>query len=81
VQDLLAEGPGSLSPAGETRSTGKGERTNTGWSVTIVRPLPAGLTPTVRSQVAFAVWEGSKDEAGARKMRTGWIPLALRAQR
>jgi DMSO reductase family type II enzyme heme b subunit len=81
VQDLLAEGPGSLSPAGETRSTGKGERTTTGWSVTIVRPLPAGLTPTVRSQVAFAVWEGSKDEAGARKMRTGWIPLALRAQR
>jgi DMSO reductase family type II enzyme heme b subunit len=81
VQDLLAEGPGSLSPAGETRSTGKGERAETGWSVTIVRPLPAGLTPTVRSQVAFAVWEGSKDEAGARKMRTGWIPLALQAKR
>jgi hypothetical protein len=47
--------------------------------VIIVRPLPGGLTPAVRSQVAFAVWEGSKDEAGARKMRTGWIPLALKA--
>jgi DMSO reductase family type II enzyme heme b subunit len=80
VQDLIAEGPGSLSPAPETRSSGKGERTDAGWSVIIVRPLPAGLTPTVRSQVAFAVWEGSKDEAGARKMRTGWIALALRAK-
>jgi DMSO reductase family type II enzyme heme b subunit len=81
VQDLLAEGPGSLSPAGETRATGRGERTETGWSVIIVRPLPAGLAPTVRSQVAFAVWEGSRDETGARKMRTGWIPLALQAKR
>lgn len=28
---------------------------------------------------AFAVWLGSKQEPGARKMRTGWIPLVRRA--
>jgi DMSO reductase family type II enzyme heme b subunit len=79
VEDLIAEGPGTLSPARETRSTGKGERTPTGWAVVIVRPLPAGLAPGGRSQVALAVWEGSQQEGGSRKMRTGWIPLALRA--
>lgn len=79
VEDLIAEGPGTLSPARETRSTGGGERTPTGWAVVIVRPLPAGLAPGARSQVAFAVWEGSQQEGGSRKMRTGWIPLALKA--
>jgi hypothetical protein len=46
--------------------------------VTIVRRLPAGLAPQVRSQIAFAVWEGSHNETGARKMRTGWIPLVMK---
>jgi hypothetical protein len=79
VEDLIAEGPGTLSPARETQSSGKGERTETGWSVVIVRPMPTGLAPLTRSQVAFAVWEGSRQEGGSRKMRTGWIPLSLKA--
>jgi hypothetical protein len=77
VEDLLAEGPGTLKPAPPSGSTGRGRRTDTGWSVVIVRKMPAGLSPQTRSQVAFAVWEGSQQEAGSRKMRTGWIPLAL----
>ena len=40
--------------------------------VDVTIPLP------VRTQVAVAVWEGSKDEAGARKMRSQWIPLLVR---
>lgn len=80
VEDLVAEGPGTLSRARETRSSGKGERTESGWSVVIVRPMPTGLAPGNRSQVAFAVWEGSHQEGGSRKMRTGWIPLSLKAQ-
>lgn len=79
VEDLVAEGPGTLGPARETRSAGKGERTPGGWAVVIARPMPVGLTPGTRTQVAFAVWEGSHQEGGSRKMRTGWIPLALRA--
>ncbi len=80
VEDLVAEGPGTLSPARERWSTGKGERGQSGWVVMIVRPMPSGLTPGNRSQVAFAVWEGSHQEGGARKMRTGWIPLTLRGK-
>jgi len=80
VQDLIAEGPGTLSPAPSSDSTGRGQRTATGWSVAIARRLPAGLSPTAGSQIAFAVWEGAQEEVGARKMRTGWINLTMRRQ-
>lgn len=79
VEDLVAEGPGSLSPAGASSARGRGVRTASGWSVVIVRPRPDGLTPTSRTQVAVAVWEGAAKEAGARKMRSGWVGLSLRA--
>ncbi len=77
VQDLIAEGPGTLTPAKVTTSEGKGRRTETGWSVVIKRRMPQGVSPQVRSEIAFAVWEGSQQEVGARKMRTGWIPLSM----
>jgi hypothetical protein len=78
VEDLLADGPGTLSPNPAGASTGQGKRTKDGWAVVLRRKLPAGLTTKVRSQIAFAVWEGSQQEAGSRKMRTGWIPLSLK---
>lgn len=78
VEDLVAEGPGTLRPASATTSRGRGMRTPTGWAVVIVRPLPSGLTAKAPAQIAFAVWEGARQEAGARKMRTGWIPLSIR---
>ena len=77
VQDLIAEGPGTLTPAAVTHSRGMGRQTAEGWSVVIARPLPADLGVGQRSQVAFAVWQGSADEVGARKMRTGWVTLAI----
>jgi hypothetical protein len=77
VQDLVAAGPGTLQPAEKTVSSGSGKYTQGGWSVLLVRPLPNGAQPGGRTQVAFAVWEGSHQEAGARKMRTVWIPLSL----
>lgn len=81
VEDLVAEGPGTLSPGAGTGSNGKGVRTPTGWSVVLSRRLPSGVTAPGRSQVAFAVWEGAGDESGARKMRTVWIPLNLEGQK
>lgn len=97
VEDLVAEGPGTLAPAPAAGSKGQGARTRDGWAVVISRRLPEGLAPQPppaqergpaagqraalvgpRTQIAFAVWEGSQQEAGARKMRTGWIPLSLR---
>jgi hypothetical protein len=80
VEDLIAEGPGTLTAAKAAESNGRGQRTETGWSVVITRRLPQGLTPGKRSQVAFAVWEGARQEAGARKMRTGWVPILVEAK-
>jgi DMSO reductase family type II enzyme heme b subunit len=81
VEDLIAEGPGTLTSARPAGSDGRGRRTQDGWSVVISRPLPDGLAPGKRSQVAFAVWEGSDQEAGSRKMRTGWIPIVVEAKK
>jgi DMSO reductase family type II enzyme heme b subunit len=78
VEDLIAEGPGTLSPAQATTSRGRGIRTQNGWAVVLTRKMPDGLGPRGRTQVAFAVWEGSANEAGARKMRTGWVGLSMR---
>jgi hypothetical protein len=81
VQDLVATGPGTLRPAEKMVSSGTGKATPNGWAVVIARPLPVGVRQGGRSQVAFAVWQGQKREAGARKMRTGWIPLSLEGAR
>ncbi|MDP1568623.1 MAG: ethylbenzene dehydrogenase-related protein [Vicinamibacterales bacterium] len=78
VEDLVAEGPGTLSPAATTVSRGGGVRTADGWAVVIVRPRPEGLSLQAPATVAFAVWQGGAGEAGARKMRTGWVPLSMR---
>ena len=76
VQDLIAEGPGTLTSAPATTSRGKGSRTADGWAVVIVRTTPIAVT-SGRTNIAFAVWDGSHEESGARKMRTGWIPATF----
>jgi DMSO reductase family type II enzyme heme b subunit len=77
VQDLYAEGAGTITPAPETRSVGNGAWAANAWSVVVKRSLPEALRGQPRSQVAFAVWDGAKQEAGARKMRSVWIPMSL----
>jgi hypothetical protein len=77
VESLLAEGPGTLAPNPALAVRGAGVRTQDGWAVMLVRPVPQGLAPKKRTSVAFAVWQGSNREAGARKMRSGWAPLAV----
>ena len=82
VEDMVAEGPGTITTltvadAG-ARSRARGVRTADGWAVVIARPMPVGLAPNVRTTIAFAVWNGAAREVGARKMRTIWVPLAVR---
>jgi hypothetical protein len=77
VQDLIAEGPGTIIPATTPGSNGRGTREADGWAVVIVRRLPTGLSPAAPSQIAFAVWDGAGEEIGSRKMRTAWIPLVF----
>jgi hypothetical protein len=81
VEDLIAEGPGTIRPAGASRSEGRGRYMDGGWIVVLTRPLPEAPAGAGRSQVAFAVWEGSNQESGSRKMRTGWIPMKVEAPR
>jgi DMSO reductase family type II enzyme heme b subunit len=81
VEDLEAEGPGTLRPAGKTLSAGRGRRTKDGWAVVMSRPMPDGLLPGGRTQVAFAVWEGGSQEVGSRKMRSAWVPMIVRSEK
>jgi len=81
VEDLVADGPSTLHPAEKAHSDGRGVRAGNGWTVVLSRPLPSGLAPGTRTEVAFAVWDGENQEAGARKMRTGWVPLLVEASR
>jgi Ethylbenzene dehydrogenase len=81
VESLTAEGPGTLAPNPGMAVKGSGVRTQDGWAVMIVRPLPEGLAPKARTSIAFAVWQGANKEAGARKMRSGWAPLAVQEKK
>jgi hypothetical protein len=81
VEDLVAVGPGTLSPVPSRGSSGKGRHDKGVWAVVIGRAWPAVVTPGQRTNVAFAVWQGAAREAGARKMRTGWIPLSAKESR
>lgn len=80
VVDLFAQGPGTLAPAASSDSRGEGLRTADGWSVVLVRKLPFEPGATARSQLAVAVWDGSQEEVGARKMRSLWIPVVMEAR-
>jgi hypothetical protein len=83
VQDLMAEGFGSLTPRPRQTARGKGTHDGAGWQVVITRPQAgdgdssAALAPGTKTQLAVAVWDGEKGEAGARKGWAGWIPLEI----
>jgi len=80
VQDLVAEGPGTLTAVDPTDSAGQGQWRQNAWEVVILRALPEALRNEARAQVAVAIWNGARDEVGARKMRSAWIPMSLEAQ-
>lgn len=81
VESLIADGPGTLAPNSTFAVKGSGSHSKDGWTVVLVRPLPDGLAPKKRTSVAFAIWEGSNKEAGARKMRSGWAPLSMQERK
>lgn len=81
VEDLIAAGPGTLMPGPSQNAKGKGGHKKDHWSVVVSRKLPDGLSVNQRTHIAFAVWQGSERESGARKMRTGWIPLVRRGEK
>ncbi|OFW05214.1 MAG: hypothetical protein A3I61_10680 [Acidobacteria bacterium RIFCSPLOWO2_02_FULL_68_18] len=86
VQELVAEGYGTTTAAATQKALGRGVWRDGRWLVAIARPLEEGdgvarLTVGQRTFVAVAVWDGALRQAGARKMRSVWIPLVLHAAR
>ncbi|MEW6743731.1 MAG: ethylbenzene dehydrogenase-related protein [Planctomycetota bacterium] len=83
VQDLTAEGFGTLRFLPDQRSQGKGVHAEGKWLVTISRPLDldAGaltpLRPGASSFIAVATWDGGKGHTGSKKMRSIWVPLRI----
>ena len=81
VQALVAEGFGTLSPAVGQEVRGAGAWHDRTWSVVLARPLGDPQTTPLaaggRTYVAFAIWDGSAGDVGARKMRSVWVPLEL----
>jgi hypothetical protein len=83
VQDLMAEGFGTLTPRVTQAAQGVGRHDGKRWHVVITRPLAAqgdsaaSLEPGVQTQIAFAVWNGSAREVGARKAWANWIGLEV----
>ncbi|MBI4863924.1 MAG: hypothetical protein HY815_27245 [Candidatus Riflebacteria bacterium] len=83
VQDLLAEGFGTLTALPDQRSVGRGVYKDGRWRVVIARPLApltrheAVLVPGRHASAAFAIWDGSAGQAGARKMRSDWLGMNL----
>lgn len=73
VEKAIAYGFSTTSTAATQDSTGRGVRTATGWRVTLTKPLTAtdegemAIPIGAISTCAFAVWSGSKRDAGSRK--------------
>lgn len=80
VDEIIAEGFGSSSVVENKASIGHGTWNDGEWTVVISRPMKreegSVLDPKKSTGVAFAVWQGAKQEVGSRKCLTlAWIPL------
>ena len=78
VEELTAEGFGSLTTLESQEAKGKGVYDGGRWKVALG---PSSAAPRFGSgatiPVAFALWDGGKEQVGARKHYVGWCDLAL----
>lgn len=81
VEELSAEGFGTLSTQRDSATQGRGVWQNGRWSVTFIRPLRTGDAFDAQihgtGQLAVAVWEGSSGNVGGRKHHTQWTPFEI----
>lgn len=79
VQEMIAEGFGTLTNQPEVATVAKGVWADGRWAVTFVRPMettdPADyqFEPGTRDVMAFAVWEGAAANVSGRKQHSQWI--------
>jgi DMSO reductase family type II enzyme heme b subunit len=83
VQDLMAEGFGSLTPRSQQTARGSARHDAAGWHVVITRPLAGDgessvpLVAGASTHLALAVWDGAQREVGSRKAWAPWLPLEV----
>lgn len=83
VQNLIAQGFGTLSPAIEQTTAGSGVYADGGWQVVITRELraadPDQATFAVgsTSDIAFAVWDGDNGDRNGQKSISQFLRLSI----
>lgn len=87
VENLMAQGWGTLTTQALPHVLGQGVWENGRWRLVFLRALQTGLAgdapfvPGRKSSINFAVWDGSNQERGARKsVSLVWHELELQAQ-
>lgn len=87
VEDLMAEGFGTLTTQPHQDAAGKGTWKDGIWRITIARPIvtndgdDAQLTPGRSKPIAFAIWDGGNREVDGRKAVSLWHRLYIDARR
>lgn len=83
VEELIAEGYGSLTTQPESVSRAKGVWANGKWSVVIIRPLKSAdandfqFSPSGKTTIAFAAWDGGAGNVGPRKNHSFWVTFEV----
>ncbi|MCC7442592.1 MAG: hypothetical protein IT285_13225 [Bdellovibrionales bacterium] len=83
VDEIFAEGFGSSSVIENADSKARGKWSKGEWSLVITRPLERSNGSVLKAGspawMAFAVWQGDRDEVGSRKSVTmSWLPLEVK---
>lgn len=81
VEELVAEGFGTLTSLATQQAKGRGMHGGGRWQVTLAPPasgadVPA-LKPGLTTPVAFAIWEGGNRQVGGRKHYANWVNVTL----
>ncbi|MBM3141287.1 MAG: hypothetical protein FJZ92_14045, partial [Chloroflexi bacterium] len=83
VEELVAEGFGTLTHQEQQRAKGRAAFVSGRWRVVITVPMKATdtnqatITPGTPTNVAFAAWDGAKKNRGARKHWSNWVALEV----
>lgn len=83
VDELVAEGYGSLTPHEESVTRGRGVWQDGRWAVTFLRPLrtsdplDAQFQAGGRGDLGIAVWDGTAGNVGGRKHWSNWLEFKV----
>lgn len=81
VEELIAEGFGTLTSLPQQRALGRGIYANGRWKVSLGMPAAEQDVPVLKPgssvPVAFAVWDGGKRQVGGRKHYADWVQVNL----